>query len=227
MVNYIAFVFGYIVLALIGYITMKDVPIWDKAHYHLWIILVFSYTFFWGSILFLKFIRSAIDKYVPVWLFDWNSRIPLVLLLLASSIVSFFDFGWKIENFDISLIIDGVAIFAYLLCLCLAINTSKHIDHVQLRESNMRAAIEKIQKIANQLTIIASNVSDAEHKDLELIKNELRYLSPSPKPEAVEIENTLLKLMLEIQQDCKAGNNVVGTKLVLVKTLLAERKVIY
>lgn len=225
MVGIIAFVVGYALLGFLCYITMTGVSEWNVAHYHLWPVAVVCYTIVFGSLLFSKFITKSVDNSVGTWIFDWPARIILVVMLSASAALGFF-----VENINYCYFIDGAGLFIYLVALVCSTRTAKHIEKVQVVEVQNRALIDEVRKASLSLNIVAQNMPDEfaqQKKMIEAIKEELRYLSPSSSQDAHRIEESILKQLENLKNDCVSGQGILTQRIALINACIAERKNIY
>jgi len=225
MLGMIAFIAGYALLGFTCYVTMADVAEWNVAHYHLWIVAAVCYTIFFGTLLFSKFLTKSVDGQIGTWAFDWPARILLVIILGASAGLGFF-----VENFNICYIVDGVGVFVFLLALVLSSRTTKHIQIVQQVQVRNRVLIDEVRKASLSLNILAQGLPDefaAQKKQIESIKEELRYLSPSPNEEAHRLEESILKQLEDMKNDCVSGQGILPQRISLINVCIAERKNIY
>lgn len=225
MMGIIAFIAGYALLGFTCYVTMNNVPEWTVVHYHLWIIVAICYAVIFGSLLFSKFITKSVDERIGTWFFDWPARCLFVIILAVSA-----GLGFYIDNFNICYIIDGVAVFLYMLALVCSTKTTKHILTVQQVEVKNRVLIDEVRKASLSLSIVTQSLPDEfaiQKKRVEAIKEELRYLSPSSNQDAHRIEESILKQLLELKDDCIAGRGILPQRIALLNACIAERKTIY
>ena len=225
MLRIIAFILGYAILGFTCYVTMADVAEWKTAHYHLWIIVFVNYSILFGTLLFSKFITKSVDNKIPTWLFDWPARCVLVAILAMSAGLGFF-----VDNFNICYIVDASAVFIYLLALILTSGTAKHITKVQATQEQNRVLIDEVRKASLSLNIVAQNMPDEfamQKKQIETIKEELRYLSPSSNKDALRLEESILKQLQELQNECASGQGILPGRISLISACIAERKNIY
>lgn len=225
MLSIITFIAGYVILGFTCYVSMANVTEWKNVHYHLWIIVAVCYAILFGTLLFSKFITKSVDNRIATWLFDWPARCLVVAILGASAVLGFF-----IDNFNICLIVDGLAVFIYLLALILASGTTKHIEKVQITETHQRALIDEVRKASLSLNIVAQGMPDEfamQKKQIEAIKEELRYLSPSSNEEAHRLEESILKQLQDLKNDCISGKGILPGRIPLINACIAERKNIY
>ena len=225
MVGIIAFVLGYVLVGFTCYVTMADVEKWLPVHYHLWIIIVASYTIFFVTLLFCKFVKRSVQNSIATWLFDWPARLLLVLILLASALSAF-----HVEDIRVCYIIDGAAVFIYLLSLLVSIRTQKHIENVQKVVGQQRVLIDEVRKASLSLCVVAKSLPPEYTgvlQHIEGIKEELRYLSPSANPDASRIEESILKQLQDLKNECLAGQAIIPQRLSLIEACIAERKNIY
>ncbi len=225
MIGIITFVFGYFLLGFVCYVTMANVPEWTAVHYHLWFIVAICYTILSGTLLFSKFIAKNVDKRIATWLFDWPARSLLVAMLGISA-----GLGFYVENINACYILDAASVFIYMLALVLTRGTTKHIQNVQKEENQKRVLIDEVRKASLSLGIVAQNLPDefsAQKKQIEAIKDDLRHLSPSSNSEAISLEESILKQLQEIKNDCISGQGILPQRISLINACIAERKNIY
>lgn len=225
MIKVVAFIAGYVILGLICYITMADVSEWKNAHYHLWIIVAINYAILFGTLLFSEFITKSTDSKLATWLFDWPARCIMVAILTVSAGLAFY-----IDNFMVCITMDVFAIFIYLLALVLTFGTKKHIENVQKTETNNRILIDEVRKASLSLNIVAQNMPDefaTQKKQIESIKEELRYLCPSSNADAHKLEESILKQLEDLKNDCMSGQGILPGRISLINACIAERKNIY
>lgn len=225
MLKIIAFIFGYAILGFTCYVTMVDVATWNTVHYHLWVIAFVCYTILFGTFLFSAYIAKVVDEKIATWIFDWPTRIFLVFALGVSATLGFF-----IENINLCYIVDASAVFIYFLALILKSGTTKHIQTVQATQRQNRALIDELRRVSISLNIVVNNMPDEfamQKKQVESIKEELRYLNPSSNTEALRLEESLLKQLQELKNECIAGQEILPGRLTLINACIAERKNIY
>lgn len=225
MIGIITFIFGYALLGFICYVTMANVPEWGAVHYHLWIVVAICYAILFGTLLFSKFITKSVDNRIATWIFDWQARLALVVVLGVSAGLGFF-----VKNMNFCYILDALAVFLYLLALVLTTRTTSHIQNVQKVENQKRVLIDEIRKASLSLGIVAQNLPDefsAQKKQIEAIKDDLRHLSPSSNSEAISLEESILKQLQEIKNDCISGQGILPQRISLINACIAERKNIY
>ena len=225
MLSIITFIAGYAILGFTCYVSMANVEEWKNVHYHLWAIVAVSYAILFGTLLFSKFIAKSVDNKIATWVLDWPARCLVVAVLAASAGLAFY-----IDNFNICLIIDGVAVFIYLLALILTTRTTKHIENVQATEDQKRVLIDEVRKASLSLNIVAQSLPDEfapQKKQIEAIKEELRYLSPSSNGEALRLEESILKQLQDLKNDCISGQGILPGRISLINACIAERKNIY
>lgn len=225
MIGIITFIFGYFLLGFVCYVTMANVPEWTAVHYHLWFIMAICYTILSGTLLFSKFIAKNVDKRIATWLFDWPVRSLLVTMLGISA-----GLGFYVENINSCYILDAASVFIYLLALVLTRGTTNHIQNVQKEENQKRVLIDEVRKASLSLGIVAQNLPDefsAQKKQIEAIKDDLRHLSPSSNSEAISLEESILKQLQEIKNDCISGQGILPQRISLINVCIAERKNIY
>lgn len=225
MLRIITFIAGFVILGFTCYVTMADVAEWKNVHYHLWIIIGVCYAILFGTLLFSKFISKPVDNSIATWLFDWPARCLVIVMLAASAVMAFY-----ISNFNICLIVDGLAVFLYLVAMILTTGTKKHIEKVQTVEIQKRVTIDDVRKASLTLNIVAQGMPDefaTQKKQIEMIKEELRYLSPSSNEEARRLEESILKQLQDIKNDCISGQGILPGRISLINACIAERKNIY
>lgn len=225
MLRIIAFILGYAILGFTCYVTMAGVDEWKTPHYHLWIIVFVNYSILFGTLLFSKFIAKSIDNKIPTWIFDWPARCVLAVVLAMSAGLGFF-----VDNFNICYIVDASAVFIYLLALIVSTGTAKHIVNVQTTQKQNRVLIDEVRKASLSLNIVAQNMPDEfamQKKQIEAIKEELRYLSPSSNEDALRLEESILKQLQDLKNDCASGQGILPGRISLISACIAERKNIY
>ncbi len=225
MLRKIAFILGYAILGFTCYVMMADVAEWKTPHYHLWIIVFVSYSILFGTLLFSKIIAKSVDNKIPTWIFDWPARCALVAMLAVSAGLGFF-----VDNFNICYIVDASAVFIYLLALILTSGTAKHITQVQTAQEQNRVLIDEVRKASLSLNIVVQNMPDEfamQKKQIEVIKEELRYLVPSSNKEALRLEESILKQLQELKNECISGQGILPERIPLISACIAERKNIY
>jgi len=225
MIGIITFIFGYFLLGFVCYVTMANVPEWTAVHYHLWFIVAICYTILSGTLLFSKFIAKNVDKRIATWLFDWPVRSLLVAMLGISA-----GLGFYVENINACYILDAASVFIYLLALVLTRGTTNHIQNVQKEENQKRVLIDEVRKASLSLSVVAQSMPDEfaeQKKRIETIKDDLRHLSPSSNAEALRLEESILKQLQEIKNDCVSGQGVLPQRFPLIQACIAERKNIY
>ena len=225
MLRIIAFILGCAILGFTCYVTMADVAEWKTAHYHLWIIVFVNYTIFFGTFLFSTFITNSVDNKIPTWIFDWPARCILVVVLAISAGLGFF-----VDNFNVCSIVDASAAFIFLLTLILSTGTAKHIERVQTTQKQNRVLIDEVRKASLSLNIVAQNMPDEfamQKKQIEAIKDELRYLSPSSNEGASRLEESILKQLQDLKNDCASGHGILPGRISLISACIAERKNIH
>ena len=224
MIGIIAFILGYVLLGFTCYITMADVQVWTVAHYHLWIIVFFDYTILFATLLFSRLLSSTVESQFGKWIFDWPARILLAAILAISA-----SLGFYIENFNICYLVDGLGVFIYLLALVCSTRTTAHIQHVQVKEAQNRVLIDEVRKASLALNIVAQSMPDefsTQKKQIESIKEELRYLSPSSSQDAHRIEESILKQLQDLKNDCLGNPGILTQRIALLNACIAERKII-
>ena len=225
MLRIVAFILGYAILAFTCYVTIDGVAEWKTPHYHLWVIVFVNYSILFGTLLFSKLITKSVDNRIPTWIFDWPARCGLVAVLMISA-----GLGFYVNNFNICYIVDASAVFIYLLALILTTGTAKHITKVQAAQEQNRILIDEVRKASLSLNIVAQNMPDefaVQKKQIEAIKEELRYLSPSSNKDALRLEESILKQLQELKNDCVSGQGILPGRISLISACIAERKNIY
>lgn len=135
--------------------------------------------------------------------------------------------------FGVSIAIQCVGIFIFLIWVFLSMVAKDHIDGVQQEESIKMSFVTELRNRANRLTAMASRTDNSAVRNaVTNIAENMRYLSPGNSKEAQELERRMLVVLDTILMDSYFSGDAASlggleSKLGNFNALYLERKNMY
>ncbi len=232
--KFMILIFG---LAVIGcayaFGPTADIPeeeSWRRTY--MWISVLAAYLMIFVPIMFPP---SDSDDTGGIFISGGLYGISILLFVLISIILAIAVFNGAFESLFWPLMIQAVFFFIFLLSILGGSLVTTQISAVAGEQKQMRAVMDEIRQRAQMLSIQCSSLGENHNvfkQQVENISNDLRYLSPSKNPMAVDIENRINMALTQISVDpiftsAEASNANAMSKVSEIQILIKQRKAIY
>lgn len=203
---------------------------WRRTY--MWISVLAAYLMLFVPILFPP---SDSDNTGGIFISGGLYGISILLFVIISVILAIAVFNGAFASLFWPLMIQAVFFFIFLFSILGGSLVTTQISAVSNEQQQMRAVMDEIRQRAQMLSVQCSSLGENHSelkKQVENISNDLRYLSPSKSPMAVDIENRINMALTQISVDPvftspEASDAGAMSKVSEIQLLIKQRKAIY
>ena len=187
----IVFIFGALVLAA-AFALLAPLFLFAQAKYCFSCISVSTAYIMYFLPVFAGGIRGSFANLAVSGTLYYRAVAAYTALTVANVVLAFF-----VLPLPLSVVIQGVGLFIFLIRVCAALFTKEHINAAERSEEATRALVTELRGKAGSLTAVTAALDKANPLRVraERLAENMRYLSPATSAQAHELERRLAVIL--------------------------------